>query len=159
MHEMDKVKVQEVVNEDGRCLISFLGEPFFQRHKEANMGRDHVVDEHALPRLGCNKDLVSSLGLFAAPRYFCHGLEEAACALGRRHLGKATRDLAILGKDLEFWEGEVAKAVMPLHQLGLIIGGVELEFLVFLKRRRGVKGEGAAASNAWIRLIVGRRRR
>ncbi len=79
--------------------------------------------------------------------------------LGRGTLAKATRDLAILGKDLEFWEGEVAKAVMPSHQLGLIIGGNELEFLVFLERRRGVEGEGAAASDAWMRPVVGRRRR
>ncbi len=90
---------------------------------------------------------------------FCHGPEEAACALGRRHLGKATRDLAILGKDLEFWKGEVAEAVMLSHQLGLIVGGGELKFLVFLKRRRGVEGEGAAASDVWTRLVVGRRRR
>ncbi len=123
------------------------------------MGRDHVVNKHALPRLGCNKDLVSSLRLFGTPRYFCHGPEEAACALGRRYLGKATRDLTILGKDLKFWEGEVAKAVMSLHQLGLIVGGGELEFLIFLKRRRGVEGEGAAARDAWMRLVIGRRRR
>ena len=156
---MDKAKAREVVHEDGHCLVSFLGEPSFQLCEETNMGRDHVVDGHALPRLGCNKDLVSSLGLFAAPRCFCHGPKEAACALGQRHLGKATRDLAILGKDLEFWEGEVAKAVMPSHQLGLIVGGGELEFLVFLERRRGVEGEGAAASHTWMRLVVGRRRR
>ncbi len=48
---------------------------------------------------------------------------------------------------------------MPLHQLGLIVGGGELEFLVFLEKRREVKGEGAVASNAWMRLVVGRRRR
>ncbi len=156
---MDKTKVQEVVHKDGCCLVSFLGEPSFQLHEETNMGRDHVVDGHALPRLGCNKDLVSSLGLFAAPRYFCHGPKESACALGRRHLGKATRDLAILGKNLEFWEGEVAEGVMPLHQLGLIVGGGKLEYLVFLERRRGVEGKGAAASDAWMRLVVGWRRR
>jgi hypothetical protein len=155
---MDEAKAQEVVHKDGRCLVSFLGEPSFQLRKEADMGRDRVVDGHALPRLGCNKDLVSSLGLFAAPRCFCHGPEEAACALGRRHLGKATRDLAILGKVLEFWEGEVAEAVMPSHQLGLIVRGGLLELLVFLKRR-GVEGEGAAARDAWMRLVVGRRRR
>ncbi len=100
---MDEAKVQEVVHEDGRCLVSFLGEPSFQLCEETNMGRDHVVDGHALPRLGCDKDLVSSLGLFATPRCVRHGPKEAACALGRRHLGKATRYLAILGKDLEFW--------------------------------------------------------
>jgi hypothetical protein len=156
---MNEAKAQEVVHKDGRCLVSFFGEPSFQLCKEANMGRDHVVDGHALPQLGCNKDLVSSLGLFATPRYFCHGPEEAACALGQRHLGKAMRDLAILGKDLEFWEGEVAEVVMPLHQLGLIVGGGKLEFLVFLMRRRGVEGEGAAASDAWMRLVVGGWRR
>ncbi len=148
-----------MVHEDGRCLVSFLGEPSFQLRRETNMGRDHVVDGHALPRLGCDKDLVSSFGLFAAPRCFCHGPKEAACALGRRHLGKVTRDLAILGKDLEFREGEVAETVMPSHQLGLIVGSGKLKFLIFLERRRGVEGEGAAASNAWMRLVVGRRRR
>ncbi len=112
-----------------------------------------MVDGHALPWLGCNKDLVSSLGLFAALRYFCHGPKEAACALGWRHLGKATRDLAILGKDLEFWEGEVAKAVMPSHQRG------ELEFLIFFERKRGVEGEDTVTSSAWMRLVVNRQRR
>ncbi len=156
---MDEAKARKVVHEDGCCLVSFLGEPSFQLRKETNMGRDHVVDRHALPRFGCDKDLVSSFGLFAAPRCFHHGPEEAACALGRRHLGKAMRDLAILGKDLEFWEGEVAEAVMPSHQLGLIVGGSKLKFLVFLERRRGIEGEGAGARNAWMRLVVGRRRR
>ena len=156
---MDKAKAREVVHEDGHCLVSILGETSFQLHKEPNMGKDNVVNGHALPWLGCDKDLVISLGPFAAPRYFHHGPKEAACALGWRHLGKTTRDLAILGKDLEFWEGEVAEAVMPSHQLGMIVGGSELKFLVLLKRRRGVKGEGAAASNAWMRLVVGRRRK
>jgi hypothetical protein len=68
------------------------------------------------------------------------------------------RDLTILGKDLEFWEGEVAKAVMPLHQLGLIVGGGKLEILVFLKGRRGIEDEGALVSGAWMRLVDGRRR-
>jgi hypothetical protein len=156
---MDEAKAREVVHKDGHCLVSFLGEPSFQLREETNIGRDHVVDGHALPPLGCNKDLVSSLGLFAAPRCFRHGPKESACALGRRHLGKATRDLAILGKDLEFWEGEVAEEVMPSHQLSLIVGSGELKFLVFLERRREVEGEGAAASNSWMRLIIGRRRR
>jgi hypothetical protein len=40
---MDKAKAQEVVHKDGRCLVSFLGEPSFQLRKETNMGRDHVV--------------------------------------------------------------------------------------------------------------------
>jgi hypothetical protein len=79
--------------------------------------------------------------------------------MGGGTLARKTRDLAILGKDLEFWEGEMAEAVMPLHQLGLIIGGGMLEFLVFLEKRRGVKGEGAVVSDAWMRLVVGRRRR
>jgi hypothetical protein len=68
------------------------------------------------------------------------------------------RDLAIFGKDLEFWEREAAKAVMPLHQLGLIVGGSEQELLVFLEGNRGVEGEGALVSGAWMRLVVGRRR-
>ncbi len=52
----------------------------------------------------------------------------------------------------------MAEAVLPLHQLGLIVGGGKLELLFFLKGRRGVKGEGTLASGAWMRLVVGRPR-
>ncbi len=52
----------------------------------------------------------------------------------------------------------MANAVMPSHQLGLIVGSSKLELLVFLEGRRGVEGEGALASGAWMRLVVGRHR-
>ncbi len=49
--------------------------------------------------------------------------KKAASTLGRQHLGKLFRDLAIEGKLLELWKGKVTKAVMPLHELGLFVGG------------------------------------
>jgi hypothetical protein len=57
-----------------------------------------LVDGDALPWLGCNKDFVRSLGLFAAPRNLCHSSEETACALGWRDLGEFLGDFAIDGK-------------------------------------------------------------
>ncbi len=60
-----------------------------------------MVDGDALPRLGCDKDFVRSLGLFAAPRNFCHSAEETACTLGWHDLGELLGDFAIDGKLLE----------------------------------------------------------
>ena len=60
-----------------------------------------MVNKDALPRLGCNKDFVRSLGLFAAPRNLCHSAEETVRALGWRNLGELLGDLAIDGELLE----------------------------------------------------------
>jgi hypothetical protein len=70
------------------------------------------------------QDLVVGLGLLASPRKLCHCAEHAASMLGRHHLvGKLLWDLAIEGGLLELWEGKVTKAVIPLHELGLFVGG------------------------------------
>ncbi len=57
--------------------------------------------ENALPRLGCDKDFVRSLGLFAAPRNLRHSAKETACTLGLRNLGEFLGDFAIDGELLE----------------------------------------------------------
>jgi hypothetical protein len=43
--------------------------------------------------------------------------------LGRQHLGKLLWNLAIEGKQFKLWKGKMTKAVVPLHELGLFIGG------------------------------------
>ncbi len=49
--------------------------------------------------------------------------QPAHLTLGRQNLGKLLWDLAIEGKLLELWEGMVTEAVMPLHEVGLFVGG------------------------------------
>ena len=94
-----------------------------------------MVDQDALSRFGPNKDLVVNLGFLASPRKLCCCTKKAACALGRQHHGKLLWDLAVEGKLLEFWKGKVTKAVMPSHELGLFVGGQELDVLRFFGRR------------------------
>jgi hypothetical protein len=60
-----------------------------------------LVDGNTFHRLGCDKDFVRRLGLFAAPRDLCHCAEVTACALGWRDLGEFLGDFAIDGKLLE----------------------------------------------------------
>ncbi len=74
-----------------------------------------MVDGDTLPQLGCNKDFVRSLGLFALPRNLRHSAKETACALGWRDLGELLGDFAIDGKLLEPGERYVSKAIMPSH--------------------------------------------
>ncbi len=57
-------------------------------------------------------------------------------------LGQSARDFTVLCKELQFWEGKVAEAVVPLHEFGLVVGGGEIEFLVLLKRRSWIEREG-----------------
>jgi hypothetical protein len=51
----------------------------------------------------------------------------------------------------------MAEAVVPAHQLGLIIGGSELDVFVFISWRIGVKGECPPAHWSVIGNISGRR--
>jgi hypothetical protein len=48
MHEMDEAKAQEVVHEDGRCLVSLLGEcPFSCAKKPTWVETMWVTDTHS----------------------------------------------------------------------------------------------------------------
>ena len=62
-------------------------------------------------------------------------VQKAACTLGRQHLGKLLWDFAIKEELLELWEGKVTEALMPLHELGLLVGGRKLDVLGFFGRR------------------------
>ncbi len=73
-----------------------------------------------------------SLGLIASPEKLRHCPKEAACALGRENLGELLWGLAIEGKLLELREAQVAKAVVPGHELSLVTGGRELDVFGFL---------------------------
>jgi hypothetical protein len=76
---------------------------------------------------------VISIGFLASPRKLCHCPEKAASTLERLNLGEHLWDLAVEGKLLELGEApQVAKAVMPAHELGLIVGSRELDVFGFL---------------------------
>ncbi len=68
-----------------------------------------------------------SLGFLASPGKLYHCPKDAACALQRQNLGKLLWDLAIEGEVLELREAQVAKGVVPVHELGLVGGGRELD--------------------------------
>ncbi len=75
------------------------------------------------------------LDFLALPGKLSHCAKQASCTLGRQHLGELLWDLAIEGKLLEFWKVKVTEAVMPLQELGLFVGGQELDILCFFGRR------------------------
>ncbi len=77
----------------------------------------------------------------SSPGYFGHGAKEASHAGRRLDLGQTSRDLAIKHQLLELGEGQVAKAVMPAHEFGLVVNCGQVDVLVFLKLGINVKGE------------------
>ncbi len=74
-----------------------------------------MINGDALPRLGCDKDLVRGLGFFAAPRNLSHRAKEAASALGWHNFHQLLGDFPVEGELLELCEGNVTKAVVPSH--------------------------------------------
>jgi hypothetical protein len=133
--EMDKLKAAEVVDKDGGALVVLLDKFALQLCIKTYLNLRHLIHQDALSRFGRDKYLVVGLGFLALPGKLGHRTKQASCTLGRQHLGKLFQDLAVEGKLLEFWKGKVTEAVMPLHDLGLFIGGRELDVLRFFGRR------------------------
>ncbi len=132
---MDKAEAAVVVDKDGSALIALLGKFALQLHIETHFHQCHLVNKDTLSRFGHNENLVISIGFLALPGKLCHCPNAAACTLGRQNLGKLLWDLAIEGKLHELREAQVAKAVVPAHQLGLVIGGCKLDVFGFLGQR------------------------
>ncbi len=120
--QVDKLEPGEVINKDRGIGVASFGECTFCLAIEPWLRRLHVIGRDALPWLGGGKDRVIILTLvFGAPRNFGHGPKKAASTAGRTNVGKLGGNLAVACKLLELWEGGVAKAIIPLHQLSLII--------------------------------------
>ncbi len=94
-----------------------------------------MIDGDALPRLGGGEDLMRGLGLFTAPRNFSHRAEEAASALGWRDCCQLLGDFPVKSELLELCKGKMTKAVVPSHELGLIVGSGEVNVLPLLRWR------------------------
>ena len=124
---MDKAQATEVVDEDRGATVAFLGEFALHLHKESGFGGCHLVDGDALPRVGCDEDLVRGLGLFTAPRNFSHRAKEAAGALGWLDFRQLLGDFPIEGELLELREGKMTEAVVPSHEFSLIVGSGEVD--------------------------------
>ncbi len=133
--EVDKSKAAEVVGKDGGALVALIGKFALQLCMKTYLRQSHLIHRDALSRFGHNKYLVVGLGFLASPGKLGHCAKQASCTLERQHLGKLLRDLAIEGKLREFWKGKMTKAVVPLHELGLFVGGQELDVLHFFGRR------------------------
>ena len=94
-----------------------------------------MINGDAIPRLGGDEDLVRGLGLFTPPRNFSHCAEEAASALGWRDCRQLLGDFLVEGKLLELSEGKMAEAVVPTHELGLIVGSGKVDVFPLFCRR------------------------
>ncbi len=118
-----------------------------------------MVNGDALPRLGGSKDGVAIIATcFGLPRNFCHGPKEAASAARGTNRGESLWNLAIGFKPLELEERHVPKAVVPTHQLSLVIRSSNRVLILLLERREGIECEGIAPSDVGMRSKLGGRR-
>ncbi len=85
---------------------------------------------------------MGSIGFHALPGTLGLCTKKAAGALRWHDLGKFLWDLTIEGKLFELGKAQVAKVVVPTHELSLIVGGRKVGVFSFLWWRRGVKGKG-----------------
>jgi hypothetical protein len=95
---------------------------------------------------------------FGVPRNLCHGSKEAAGASRWANVGEAHRNLTVEGEDFQTQEGFMPEAVVPLHQLSLVIESREGILLLLDKRRRWVKRQCMTMNGVGVRSLVGRRR-
>ncbi len=77
----------------------------------------------------------------SSPGYFGHGAKEASRAGRRLDLVQTSRDLAVKRQLLELGEAQVAEAVMPAHEFGLVINCGQVDVLIFLKLGINVEGK------------------
>ncbi len=94
-----------MVHEDPSTPVLLFGEFPFHLCIKSNLYQHHLVDGDALPRLGCNKDLVRSLGLSAVPWDLGHRAKETSSALGWLGFCQLLGDVPIEGKLLQFGKG------------------------------------------------------
>ena len=142
-HQINKLEARIMVDENSGILVSRLGEYPLCLCEKSWLGGLHLINRDTLPRLGRSENRVSCVALsFAAPRNFSHGSVEAAGAARGANASKALGDLAIFGKSLEASEGLVAEAVVPSHQLSLIVGRGNAILVLLGERRRRVVAKG-----------------
>ena len=115
-----------------------------------------MIDRDALPRLGCDKDLVRGLSFFAAPRNLSHCPEEATSAFGWCDGRQLLGDFPIEGELLELCEGKMTKAELPLHVFSLIVGGNEVDVLSFFWWRCRIEGERPTLNGFRGGAVIGR---
>jgi hypothetical protein len=112
-----------VVNEDSGRFVAFLGEcSLHQLGNETHMCRNHLIDTNTLSCLHCHKHFEGGLSSLSGD--LGHDSTKEASRTGRMlDLSQSLWDLSIESKLLELGEGQVAKAVMPAHELGLVVDG------------------------------------
>jgi hypothetical protein len=103
-------------------------------HVKAHFRQSHLVDGDTLSRFGHDENLVISLGFLALPWKLIITPKRQPALLGGKP-GKLLWDLAIEGKLLKLREAQVAKVVVPAHELGLVIGSRKLDVFGFLGQK------------------------
>jgi hypothetical protein len=122
---------------------------------EAWLGGLHVVHRDALPRLGCSEDRMILVAMsFGAPRNLRHGPKEAAGTSRRVNVGETRRNLTVEGEDFQTREGFVPEAVVPSHQLSLVVGSGEGILVLLGKMRRQVERQRVMMNGFRVRSLV-----
>ena len=141
-----------MIYEDRCTFVSLLGQGTLQLSNETNLRGDHLVNGNALARSRCYEHLTRVL--FPSPRHLSHGTIEATSTCWWLDTCKFLGELVVLGKVLELGKREVAKMMMPAHQLGLIICGDVIDTVSRVQRWSNIKSEWAHTCDLAFLLLL-----
>jgi hypothetical protein len=102
---VNKAEAAVMVHKDCGAPVLLFGEFSLHLCIKLNLHWCHLVNGDALPRLGCHKSLMRSLGLSAAPRDLGHCAKETSSALRWLGFSQLLGDFPIEGKLFQFWKG------------------------------------------------------
>ncbi len=139
-----------MVDEDSGILVAGLGKYPFGLAKEAWFRQLKVVNGDAFPWLCGNEDSVLALAFFTSPRNLGHGAKQAAGASGRTDIDQSLGDLTVAGELLELLERKVSKAIVPTHQLSLVVWSLDGVFFGLLEVWSKVEGQGGLLQGVWM---------
>ncbi len=135
-HKVIKLEMRIVVDKDCCVPVACLGKRALCLGVKSRLSWLHVVDGDALPWLGYSKDGVTIIAsCFGVPRNFGHSPKKAASAAWQSDVGKFGGDLAIAGELAKAGEQSMAEAVVPRHQLGLVIWSRDRVLIVLIEDR------------------------
>ena len=94
-------------------------------------------------------------GLLSFPVHLSHGAVKAACTYGWRDFGELLWYLASQGEGLNLGKQQVSKAMMPAHQLGLLVSGNKVDLVIVVEWRGRIKGEWLSSFNVPVLALGG----
>ncbi len=149
---MNVLQSRVTIYEDRCTFVPLLGQGTLQLSNETNLREYHLINGDVLAQSCCYEHLTCVL--FPSPRYLSHGTIEAYSTCWWLDTCKFLGDLIVRSEVLELGKREVAKTMMPAHQLSLIVCGDVIDTVSRIQRWSNIKHEWAHTCELAFLLLL-----